>query len=150
MRYHPLITGRFEQIELPTWRESEEFGRRHWVCQTASCAIGRGILSMGHRRARGGPAHGRDAARAADRAELFPPVRRLQSRYSSRPWEGRTSAISCSRNRGAIGNSDGNHRMDGHWGGLCELHNPSYDFNDASISLRGSVCVRVAETWLSV
>ena len=49
-----------------------------------------------------------------------------------------------------IGNGDGHHRMDGHWGGPCELHNPSYDFNDALIPLGGSVWVGVAETWLSV
>jgi amidohydrolase len=47
-----------------------------------------------------------------------------------------------------IGNGDGSHRSDGHGGGPCMLHNPSYDFNDALIPLGGSMWVRLAEAWL--
>ena len=47
-----------------------------------------------------------------------------------------------------IGNGDGSHRADGHGGGPCLLHNPSYDFNDALIPLGGTMWVRLAEAWL--
>jgi hippurate hydrolase len=47
-----------------------------------------------------------------------------------------------------IGNGDGAHRIGGHGGGPCLLHNPSYDFNDALIPLGGSMWVRLAEAWL--
>jgi hippurate hydrolase len=47
-----------------------------------------------------------------------------------------------------IGNGDGGHRIGGHGGGPCMLHNPSYDFNDALIPLGGSMWVRLAEAWL--
>jgi amidohydrolase len=47
-----------------------------------------------------------------------------------------------------IGNGDGAHRDGGHGGGPCQLHNPSYDFNDALIPLGGSMWVRLAEKWL--
>jgi amidohydrolase len=48
-----------------------------------------------------------------------------------------------------IGNGDGNHRIDGHGGGPCMLHNSSYDFNDELIPLGGSMWVRLAEKWLN-
>lgn len=47
-----------------------------------------------------------------------------------------------------IGNGDGSHRPQGHGGGPCMLHNPSYDFNDELIALGGSMWVRLAERWL--
>ena len=48
-----------------------------------------------------------------------------------------------------IGNGDGGHRVSGHGGGPCMLHNPSYDFNDALIPLGGSMWVRLAQAWLN-
>ncbi len=48
-----------------------------------------------------------------------------------------------------IGNGSGMHRTDGHGGGPCMLHNPSYDFNDTLIPLGGSMWVRLAEAWLN-
>ncbi|HXO63256.1 MAG TPA: M20 aminoacylase family protein [Steroidobacteraceae bacterium] len=48
-----------------------------------------------------------------------------------------------------IGNGEGGHRAEGHGGGPCMLHNPSYDFNDALIPLGGSMWVRLAEAWLN-
>ena len=48
-----------------------------------------------------------------------------------------------------IGNGDGGHRLGGHGGGPCMLHNPSYDFNDALIPLGGSMWVRLAQAWLN-
>jgi amidohydrolase len=48
-----------------------------------------------------------------------------------------------------IGNGDGRHRIAGHGGGPCMLHNASYDFNDELIPLGGSMWVRLAESWLS-
>ncbi len=48
-----------------------------------------------------------------------------------------------------IGNGDGSHRVDGHGGGPCMLHNASYDFNDEVIPLGGSMWVRLAEAWLN-
>jgi amidohydrolase len=47
-----------------------------------------------------------------------------------------------------IGNGDGTHRIGGHGGGPCMLHNPSYDFNDELLPLGGSMWVRLAEKWL--
>ena len=47
-----------------------------------------------------------------------------------------------------IGNGDGAHRPDGHGGGPCSLHNPSYDFNDAVIPIGASAWVKIAEAWL--
>lgn len=47
-----------------------------------------------------------------------------------------------------IGNGDGSHRPEGHGGGPCMLHNPSYDFNDELIALGGSMWVRLAQRWL--
>jgi hippurate hydrolase len=48
-----------------------------------------------------------------------------------------------------IGNGDGDHRSDGHGLGPCNLHNPSYDFNDALLPIGGTYWVRLAEAWLA-
>ena len=48
-----------------------------------------------------------------------------------------------------IANGDGDHRAMGHGGGLCTLHNPSYDFNDALIPLGGTYWVELARQWLA-
>jgi amidohydrolase len=48
-----------------------------------------------------------------------------------------------------IGNGEGDHRVPGHGGGPCMLHNPSYDFNDQLIPLGGSVWVRLVEAWFN-
>lgn len=48
-----------------------------------------------------------------------------------------------------IGNGDGAHRDNGHGGGPCMLHNPSYDFNDELIPLGGSMWVRLVEAWFA-
>lgn len=49
-----------------------------------------------------------------------------------------------------IGNGDGAHRDGGHGLGPCNLHNPSYDFNDELIPLGATLWVRLAERWLAV
>ena len=46
-----------------------------------------------------------------------------------------------------IMNGDGDHRAVGHGGGPCNLHNPSYDFNDALLPLGATYWVRLAEQW---
>jgi hippurate hydrolase len=48
-----------------------------------------------------------------------------------------------------IGNGDGAHRVTGHGLGPCELHNPSYDFNDELIPLGATYWVRLAEMFLA-
>jgi hippurate hydrolase len=48
-----------------------------------------------------------------------------------------------------IGNGDGAHREGGHGLGPCNLHNPSYDFNDDLIPLGATLWVRLAERWLA-
>lgn len=48
-----------------------------------------------------------------------------------------------------IGNGDGTHRETGHGLGPCNLHNPSYDFNDDLLPIGASYWVRLAETFLS-
>jgi amidohydrolase len=48
-----------------------------------------------------------------------------------------------------IGNGEGAHRLEGHGGGPCMLHNPSYDFNDELLPLGGSMWVQLARQWLS-
>ena len=48
-----------------------------------------------------------------------------------------------------IGNGDGAHREGGHGLGPCNLHNPSYDFNDDLIPLGATLWVRMAERWLA-
>ena len=48
-----------------------------------------------------------------------------------------------------IGNGDGDHRLAGHGLGPCNLHNPSYDFNDELLPIGASYWVRLAEQFLS-
>ncbi len=48
-----------------------------------------------------------------------------------------------------IGNGDGAHRMTGHGLGPCNLHNPSYDFNDELLPIGASYWVRLAEQFLA-
>ena len=49
-----------------------------------------------------------------------------------------------------IGNGEGDHRDSGHGLGPCNLHNPSYDFNDELIPLGASYWVRLAESYLQI
>ena len=49
-----------------------------------------------------------------------------------------------------IANGEGDHRLMGHGGGPCMLHNPSYDFNDELLPLGATYWVRLAEQWLGV
>lgn len=48
-----------------------------------------------------------------------------------------------------IGNGDGEHRMAGHGLGPCNLHNVSYDFNDALIAPGATYWVRLAQRYLA-
>ncbi len=48
-----------------------------------------------------------------------------------------------------IGNGEGDHRMNGHGLGPCNLHNPSYDFNDELLPIGATYWVRLAETFLA-
>lgn len=48
-----------------------------------------------------------------------------------------------------IGNGDGMHRGDGASLGPCNLHNPSYDFNDDLLPLGATYWVRLAEAYLA-
>jgi amidohydrolase len=48
-----------------------------------------------------------------------------------------------------IGNGDGDHRSSGHGLGPCNLHNPSYDFNDALLPIGATYWVKLAETHLN-
>jgi hippurate hydrolase len=48
-----------------------------------------------------------------------------------------------------IGNGDGEHRQLGHGLGPCNLHNPSYDFNDDLLPIGASYWVRLAEEFLA-
>lgn len=47
-----------------------------------------------------------------------------------------------------IGNGDGEHRSSGHGLGPCNLHNPSYDFNDDLLPIGATYWVRLAESFL--
>jgi len=47
-----------------------------------------------------------------------------------------------------IGNGEGGHRTQGHGLGPCNLHNPSYDFNDELLPLGATYWVRLAESYL--
>jgi amidohydrolase len=47
-----------------------------------------------------------------------------------------------------IGNGEGDHRLAGHGLGPCNLHNPSYDFNDDLLPIGATYWVRLAETYL--
>ncbi len=46
-----------------------------------------------------------------------------------------------------IGNGSGDHRLTGHGLGPCNLHNGSYDFNDALLPLGATYWVRLVEDW---
>ncbi|WP_370680844.1 M20 aminoacylase family protein [Comamonas sp. GB3 AK4-5] len=48
-----------------------------------------------------------------------------------------------------IANGDGDHRAMGHGGGPCNLHNPSYDFNDSLIPRGAAFWVLLAQQWLA-
>lgn len=48
-----------------------------------------------------------------------------------------------------IGNGEGEHRLPGHGLGPCQLHNPSYDFNDELLPLGATFWVRLVETYLA-
>ncbi|HVL76677.1 MAG TPA: amidohydrolase, partial [Noviherbaspirillum sp.] len=48
-----------------------------------------------------------------------------------------------------IGNGEGSHRDGGHGLGPCNLHNPSYDFNDDLLPLGASFWVRLVERWFA-
>jgi hippurate hydrolase len=47
-----------------------------------------------------------------------------------------------------IGNGEGDHRDAGHGLGPCNLHNPSYDFNDTLLPLGATYWVRLTEQFL--
>jgi amidohydrolase len=47
-----------------------------------------------------------------------------------------------------IGNGEGAHRESGHAEGPCNLHNPSYDFNDELLPIGGTYWVRLAQAFL--
>jgi hippurate hydrolase len=49
-----------------------------------------------------------------------------------------------------IGNGEGAHRDVGHGLGPCNLHNPSYDFNDELLPIGATYWVRLAEAFLGV
>ena len=46
-----------------------------------------------------------------------------------------------------IGNGSGDHRLTGHGLGPCNLHNGSYDFNDALLPLGATYWVRLVQDW---
>jgi hippurate hydrolase len=48
-----------------------------------------------------------------------------------------------------LGNGVGDHRLHGHGGGPCLLHNASYDFNDALLPVGASYFVRLVERVLA-
>ena len=48
-----------------------------------------------------------------------------------------------------LGNGDGNHRSAGHGLGPCNLHNPSYDFNDDLLPIGASYWVRLVQSFLA-
>ncbi len=48
-----------------------------------------------------------------------------------------------------LGNGEGGHRDSGHGMGPCMLHNPSYDFNDALLSVGSTYWVKLAEKFLA-
>lgn len=49
-----------------------------------------------------------------------------------------------------IGNGEGDHRSAGHGLGPCNLHNPSYDFNDDLLPIGATYWVRLAEQFLKL
>ena len=46
-----------------------------------------------------------------------------------------------------LGNGDGTHRATDRGPGPCELHNPSYDFNDALLPIGATYWVRLTEAF---
>ena len=48
-----------------------------------------------------------------------------------------------------IGNGAGKGEAEGDNVGACEVHNPSYDFNDGALALGASVFARIVETRLA-
>ncbi len=48
-----------------------------------------------------------------------------------------------------LGNGEGGHRDSGHGMGPCMLHNPSYDFNDALLTVGSTYWVKLAERFLA-
>ncbi|WP_025916334.1 M20 aminoacylase family protein [Herminiimonas sp. CN] len=48
-----------------------------------------------------------------------------------------------------IGNGEGDHRSSGHGLGPCNLHNPSYDFNDALLPIGATYWVSLVQSLLS-
>jgi hippurate hydrolase len=48
-----------------------------------------------------------------------------------------------------LGNGDGNHRLSGHGLGPCDLHNPSYDFNDRLLPIGSNYWVQLAKQFLA-
>jgi amidohydrolase len=48
-----------------------------------------------------------------------------------------------------IGNGDGDHRTSGHGLGPCQLHNPSFDFNDELLPLGATYWVRLVERFFA-
>lgn len=48
-----------------------------------------------------------------------------------------------------IGNGEGDHRSGGHGLGPCNLHNPSYDFNDELLPIGATYWVRLAEAFFA-
>ena len=48
-----------------------------------------------------------------------------------------------------IGNGEGDHRDSGHAVGPCNLHNPSYDFNDDLLPIGATYWVRLAQAFLA-
>jgi len=49
-----------------------------------------------------------------------------------------------------IGNGEGEHRDAGHSLGPCNLHNPTYDFNDDLLAIGATYWVRLAERYLPI
>lgn len=47
-----------------------------------------------------------------------------------------------------LGNGEGEHRLAGHGLGPCNLHNPSYDFNDQLIPIGATYWVKLVEAYL--
>ncbi|MEY9104582.1 amidohydrolase [Bradyrhizobium yuanmingense] len=48
-----------------------------------------------------------------------------------------------------LGAGNGEHREQGHGPGPCDVHNPSYDFNDEILGLGSTYWVRLSQSWLS-
>lgn len=48
-----------------------------------------------------------------------------------------------------LGNGEGTHREHAHGAGPCNLHNPSYDFNDDLLPIGATYWVQLARAWLA-